>query len=79
MYFQAKEITHNWRRIDETSFLVMAELFYDLKQWKIVETDSFNSYPINPILDMLYITYVEASHWEKRKKFISPFTHHATV
>ena len=45
----------------------MAELFCDLKQWKIIETDYFDNYSINPILAMLYITYVEASHGEKEK------------
>lgn len=46
----------------------MAELFYDLKQWKIVETDSFNSDSINPIPHLPYIPYFEASYRIKKKK-----------
>lgn len=62
-----------WKK---TSFLRVAELFCDLKQWKIIETDYFDNYSINPILAMLYITYVEASHGEKEKfnsDLYSPF------
>ena len=50
-----------------TSFLRVVELFCDLKQGKIFETDYFNNYSINSILAMLYITYVEASYGEKGK------------